>query len=328
MRNSILETSKIHVDEVRNINQDLAEKSFRIRCMAYLAEVKAKLLTNTIYNMGDSKKALKTVNSELTTTIDKMYIMRQTISDQKDALHEKNKQLEALSQQKSTFIALMSHELRTPLNAIIGLSDILMRETDGQLNQSQKDKVEMVSDAGKHLQALIDDIIDLSRIETYKAVPEIEKFDVYNIVQKTVNLLKKEAEQKGLTLKVDSAHLDINSDKQRLTQCLINLIGNAIKYTETGTISVNSCIKKGNESEMLEISVSDTGIGIEEKDMPLLFSTFTRLNTPFKSHVTGTGLGLYLTKKLTKEVLRGDVAVTSVHGQGSTFKLTIPTSIS
>ncbi|MDO9067453.1 MAG: MASE3 domain-containing protein [Deltaproteobacteria bacterium] len=239
-------------------------------------------------------------------------------------LEQANTRLMELDRMKSMFIASMSHELRTPLNSVIGYSCILSNEWAGPLNGEQKENLATIHRCGKHLLSLLNDVIDVSRIEAGKIEPFSDVFNVFVLVWEAVHPFKKEAGKKGVEFRVEAIHHIVHADKKRLLQCLLNLISNAVKFTEKGTITI--CAKVTHGGDSLKISVNDTGIGIREEDLDKLFFPFVRLDSPLKSKVPGTGLGLYLTRKLTLEVLQGEISVQSSPGAGSRFVLTVPVS--
>ncbi len=237
-----------------------------------------------------------------------------------------NEKLQELDRLKSMFIASMSHELRTPLNSIIGFSSILFNEWAGPLNDEQKENLSTVVRTGKHLLALINDVIDVSKIEAGQLDIHVDPFDLHEVIEEAVTTLAGQAETQRLELQVENLHHPFRSDRLRLLQCVLNLLSNAIKYTQRGTIIV--CAKlleaKDTAPRWVEISVSDTGIGISKEDRSKIFQPFVRLDSPLKSGKPGTGLGLYLTRKLASEVLKGEAGFDSREGEGSRFFLTIP----
>jgi len=238
-------------------------------------------------------------------------------------LEAANHKLQDVDRLKSMFIASMSHELRTPLNSIIGFSSIVLEEWLGPLNDEQKDKLAIVLRTGKHLLSLINDLIDISKVEAGKLETMPEEFNLADLVTEVARLSEAEMAAKGITLQVEAAPQVMYTDRRRLYQCLINLVGNAVKFTRTGTITVKAGLAQGS-GEMVVISVRDSGIGIHEEDLPKLFTSFLRLQLPDDMQAKGTGLGLYLVRKIASEILDGTVSATSVYGQGSEFTLAIP----
>jgi len=217
----------------------------------------------------------------------------------------------------------MSHELRTPLNSIIGFSELLKNKMGGELNKKQDRYVENVLNSSKFLLNLINDILDLSKVEAGKIELIIERVSVPVVISETLTLLKERASQNKVALVKELDHeLDfIEADKQRMKQILFNLINNAIKFskTEGGTVKVIS--KK--EGGTAVISISDTGIGIREEDLGKLFREFEQINPEITRKYGGTGLGLAISKKLT-ELHGGTMMVESKYGEGSTFTFYLP----
>jgi len=246
--------------------------------------------------------------------------LEQRVRERTKELKNANDKLLDLDRLKSMFIASTSHELRTPLNSIIGFSGILLEGWSGKLNAEQKENIHYVYQAGKHLLALINDIIDISKIESGKLDMKTEDFKLREVVDEALVSLKTEISEKSLNLTEDVEDIAMKTDRQRLFQCLVNLVSNAVKFTEAGGIELTAKSVNGD----VNISVRDTGIGIKKSDMNHLFKPFTRLETPLRDRTSGTGLGLYLTKKLAKEALKGSVKVSSKYHRGSTFSLKIP----
>lgn len=236
-------------------------------------------------------------------------------------LQEANTRLLELDKLKSMFIASMSHELRTPLNSIIGFTGIILKGLSGSINAQQEDQLRRVYSSAKHLLHLITDVIDISKIEAGRVDSYAEEFRLSDVIDEVSESLRIQIEKKQLNyiIKTDS-EIILNQDRRRLMQCVLNLVSNAVKYTEEGTITVRS---KQNKCTA-EIQISDTGIGISREQMLKVFEPFERLDSHLKIKAGGTGLGLYLTKKIVREILKGDVAVESREGAGSTFTLTVP----
>ncbi len=262
------------------------------------------------------RRTLELKNSQKT-----LICLLEDVKQAKDQLETANQKLLELDRLKSMFIASMSHELRTPLNSIIGFTGILLQGLAGDLNDEQQDQLSRVSRAGKHLLALITDVIDVSKIEAGKVDLYPEWFDVGDLINDAITAVKAEAEAKRLSLTaVIHKAIPVCTDRRRLLQCVMNLLSNAVKYSEKGTISVT--VKKTDNQ--IEIHVADSGIGIAESDLPLLFSSFVRLESHLKTKTSGTGLGLYLTRKIVTELLGGTISIESKLDHGSTFKLTLP----
>jgi signal transduction histidine kinase len=228
---------------------------------------------------------------------------------------------EAADHVKSVFLATMSHELRTPLNSIIGFTGLLQQELTGPLNEEQKKQLGMVRASGAHLLNLINDVLDISKIEAGQLEVSMEPFDLPALIASVILATKPLAAKKCIGLEVEIAR-DVNSissDRRRVEQILLNLLSNAIKFTEKGKIHV-TCSLEGRE---VSVGVMDTGIGIRSEDMDRLFKPFQQIQTGAARNFEGTGLGLSICKKLL-DLLGGRIAVYSEWGKGSTFSFTLP----
>jgi signal transduction histidine kinase len=191
----------------------------------------------------------------------------------------------------------------------------------GELNDEQKDNLARVYKSAKHLLALISDVIDISKIEAGRVESFLEKVSLKEIVEEAAASVEPQMKEKGLALELDiPGDVQFTTDRKRLLQCLLNFLSNAVKFTESGKVSVSSRVSDG----YVDVAVSDTGIGIPEKDLPKLFEAFERLESHLRVKAGGTGLGLYLTRKLVTDILRGEVSVQSREGEGSTFSLRLP----
>ena len=222
---------------------------------------------------------------------------------------------------KSMFVASMSHELRTPLNSIIGFLGIVLQGMSGKLNDQQTNQLGRAYHSAKHLLSLISDVIDISKIEAGYLQTHVEKFDLTVLISEIFDSIKPMAEDKHLMLTLNMpSKLMLEADRKRMYQVMLNVLSNAIKYTEKGNVWVEVSQKK----QTIEVSVKDTGIGINEAGLVKLFQPFERMESRLKIKTLGTGLGLYLTKKILTQLLGGDIVVTSQPEVGSTFVITIP----
>jgi PAS domain S-box-containing protein len=243
------------------------------------------------------------------------------VVEAKEALEMANERLQELDRLKSMFIASMSHEFRTPLNSIIGFIGILLMGKVGKLEPKQKEFLMRANQSSKHLLALINDIIDISKIEAGKIDTFNSSFMLGEVIAEAVDDIEPMRNKKKLELQVNVPDdFEIHSDRKRVYQCILNYLSNAIKYSEKGWVSISARQLNGDA----EIVVEDTGIGIAEKDLPKLFQSFERLDSSLRIRELGTGLGLYLTKKMASEILGGSVKVESQLGVGSKFFLKIP----
>lgn len=230
------------------------------------------------------------------------------------------------SKAKSEFLANMSHEIRTPLNAIIGFSDLL---SDESLSEQQETYVNIICHAGGNLLGLINDILDFSRIEAGKLDTECVHCSLKEIIESVDAFLRSEAERKGLQFRIThDADVPgrIYSDPTRIRQCLVNLIGNAIKFTDRGHVHVNLSVAQSDGSPLIRFDVEDTGIGIAEDKLDIIFDSFSQANSNTTRNFGGTGLGLAITRSLA-ELLGGSVSVRSKLEQGSVFSLVIPVGV-
>jgi two-component system, NtrC family, sensor kinase len=236
-------------------------------------------------------------------------------------IEDKSRQLEVASQHKSEFLANMSHELRTPLNAIIGFSEVLSERMFGELNEKQEEYLRDIYASGQHLLSLINDILDLSKIEAGRMELELSDFDLPMTIDNALMLVRERATRRGIELRraVDEGLGQIQADERKLRQVLLNLLSNAIKFTpEGGRIDVQARPVDGS----IEVSVTDTGVGIAPEDQEAVFEEFRQVGTADKK-VEGTGLGLTLCRKFV-ELHGGKIWVKSQVGAGSTFTFTIP----
>jgi PAS domain S-box-containing protein len=232
---------------------------------------------------------------------------------------------EGADRTKSAFLATMSHELRTPLNSIIGFTGLLLRGLAGPLNAEQTKQLRMVKDSGQHLLALINDVLDISKIEAGQIEIANAPFDLPESIQKVVQTVTPLANKKQLPLIAQIAPdvSRITSDRQRVEQILLNLLSNAIKFTEQGEVTLTAEIVPGMPRSALRISVADTGLGIKRENLDKLFQPFRQLDTGLTRQHEGTGLGLAICKRLV-ERLGGTITVESEWGKGSTFQCTLP----
>jgi len=247
--------------------------------------------------------------------------LEQEVMERTRELENANIKLKELDRLKSMFIASLSHELRTPLNSIIGFTSVILQGLTGDINEEQRDQLQRAYDSAQHLLTLINDVIDVSKIEAGEVRAHIEECTLDALVEEAITNLKQEIEEKGLKIEIKVPKgLRLRTDRRRLLQCVLNYLSNAVKFTEKGSV----CIEAVEMDDAVEIIVSDTGIGIKKEEIPKLFTPFARLETSLHPEAKGTGLGLYLTKRLAEEVLRGNVSVKSEYGKGSVFSIKIP----
>jgi signal transduction histidine kinase/HAMP domain-containing protein len=270
--------------------------------------------TLTVVN-GPSKQTFTSADLNLVT----MLASQAAVAIQKAQLYEAAQEADRL---KSAFLASMSHELRTPLNSIIGFTGILLQGLVGPLNDEQQKQLGMVMNSARHLLALINDVLDISKIEAGRLDLASEPFDVRQAIQRAVQTVTPLADKKGLALIVEmSPEIGcIVGDPRRVEQILINLVNNAIKFTDEGEV----CIRSKIVNSRLIIQVTDTGIGIRPEDIGKLFKPFRQIDTGVARRHEGTGLGLAICDRLVN-MMGGKIWVESQWGEGSTFTFTLPT---
>lgn len=243
------------------------------------------------------------------------------------ALRDKNIELENAALAKDRFFANMSHELRTPLNAVIGFTGTLLMRLPGPLNTEQEKQLHTVQSGAKHLLSLINDLLDLAKLGADKLELNLEYVNCLEVAQEVAESLRPQAEKKGLTFEVVLPDHSVisHTDRRAVSQILINLLGNAIKFTEVGYIHLTLQESFFEGSATLQLSVTDSGAGISERDQARIFEAFSRGEAADKRKLEGTGLGLHLSRKLA-DALNGNIRFQSEFGKGSTFTLELQRS--
>jgi signal transduction histidine kinase len=275
------------------------------------AERSRRTLLNLLEDQQRAQDALRQAHDELETKV----------AERTRELQEANVQLREVDRLKSEFLATMSHELRTPLNSIIGFTGIILQGLTGPISDEQRKQLSMVYGSAKHLLGLINDLLDLSRIESGKMEVVRQPFQVNDVVAEVAQSLSPMVSQKGLRLITEppDGPVEIMSDRKKVFQILLNLANNAVKFTDQGEVRIECRIETG----ALVVSVTDTGIGIKPENLPLLFEAFRQVDSSSRRRYEGAGLGLHLCKKLVA-LLGGAIWAESEFGRGSRFAFTLP----
>lgn len=288
-----------------------------------------KALMNMVAELTESRNMTQEMNSqlalrneELAAANDEVQATSEELTATNEALVDANEQLQEVDRMKSDFLNTMSHELRTPLTAIIGYSSLLLQKIAGGLTEKQQNYADGIHRSGNHLLSLINEILDLSKIESGKMRINIEGVGVKGVVRDALVSERPQADAVHHRINVDvpDSIPSVAADYGRLKQVLINLISNAIKFTpDNGTIDVRAYL----DGEYVRIDVNDSGIGIKDCDMPKLFRRFVQLDSRMSRQHAGTGLGLSIVDEFTK-LMGGEVLFESEYGKGSTFSIRLP----
>jgi signal transduction histidine kinase len=259
---------------------------------------------------------------------DELGALANNLNRMSEELNRLYRQIATASSHKSEFLANMSHELRTPLNAIIGYSEMLMEDAEDKGRDDFISDLRKIHVSGKHLLTLSNDILDLSRIEAGKMELSPENFDITKVIEEVAGTVQPLAEKNSNDLEIQCARdLGImHADLTKVRQILYNLLSNACKFTEHGTVSLNAVRDSAAGGDRLTIGVSDSGIGMTEKQMEKLFQPFSQVETGARKKYGGTGLGLVITKQFC-EMMGGDITVRSEYGAGTTFIVRIPLEV-
>jgi signal transduction histidine kinase/CheY-like chemotaxis protein len=308
---SLTSINRFNEHSVRLLNNVLATMSARIEGILAFQTIKDMLKT-----LEQTNRELDARKSELTKQADELM-------QQNAELDAQSRQLAEANRLKTTFLSNMSHELRTPLNSIIALSSVLTRRIAGQIPQEELGYLEIVERNGRHLLTLINDILDISRIEAGHEEVDVTRFDINGILTDVFAMLGPLAGQKGIDLarEANEEEIYLNSDERKCRHILQNIIGNAVKFTETGSVKAVTRQK----GDFVQITVTDTGIGIAKESLAAIFDEFQQADGSASRKYGGTGLGLAIAKKYA-ELLGGSISVTSKLGTGSEFVISLPLS--
>ncbi|NLI48339.1 MAG: HAMP domain-containing protein [Acidobacteria bacterium] len=289
-------------------------------------------LASTFDSMIQNLRTTIKEKDEYAGELHRLYLdMEEKVRERTRELAEKNELLQgavreaqAADRAKSAFLASMSHELRTPLNSIIGFSGVLLQELYGPLNENERRDITTIYNSARHLLGLINDILDISKIEAGKFELIVERVNLKPILHAVINtgagLLKNKQIELGLT--IDEPLPNVMGDAGRIQQVLLNLVSNGIKFTRKGQVTVSAGLAKHNPA-FVSISVRDTGIGIKPENLPKIFTEFVQLENPTGDTQSGTGLGLSIARRFV-EIMGGQLSVESQWTVGSTFTFTLP----
>jgi len=298
------------------IGKGALEHKVRIKTKDELGELAA-----TFNKMAGNLKKVTASRDELDREVNMRKQAEDNVKKYAEELKQMNIHLREVDRLKSVFLASMSHELRTPLNSIIGFTGIILQGMSGEVNEEQRKQLTMTKNSASHLLSLINDILDISKIEAGKVELTLEEFSLNDVAREVVETLSPTANEKGLELMTEMPEgITLSSDRRRIKQILMNLVGNAVKFTDRGRVKIAARVTGGDN---LEVRVIDTGVGIRKEDMNKLFQPFQQIDVSLTKKHEGTGLGLHLTKKLA-DLLEGDISAKSEYGRGSEFTFIMP----
>lgn len=316
-------SSAIARNKIDNLLEETQQQSEELQQQQEELEQNNEELEEQSQNLKEQQEELQASNEELEEQAQMLEQKNEDLEKARDEIERKAKQLEATSKYKSEFLANMSHELRTPLNSLLILGKDLIKNKNDNLSEDEIESAEIIVKSGRDLLTLINEILDLSKIEAGKMDLNINKVSLKGLTDDLYQKFRKQADQKDvvLTTHIDEALPDnIRTDRQRLEQIIKNLLSNAIKFTEQGEISLEV---SRNAGDYMSVSVSDTGIGISEDKHEEIFKAFQQAESGTSRKYGGTGLGLSISKELA-ELLGGRIELKSTPGEGSTFTVSIP----
>ncbi|MBI5589977.1 MAG: response regulator [Deltaproteobacteria bacterium] len=281
-----------------------------------------------VERLDHQNRELNAQKQELVAQSQELVAQSQELTHQNTELEMQKKQLDEANRLKSTFLSNMSHELRTPLNSVIALSGVLSRRLAGTIPEEEYSYLDVIERNGRHLLSLINDILDISRIEAGREKISLRRFSVRAIAGEIVAMLEPQAREKNIALTnlVGDDLPPIHSDPDKCRHILQNLVGNAVKFTEQGQVTITAASESGtihNKPSEIHISVTDTGIGIAADQLPRIFEEFRQADDSTSRKYGGTGLGLAIAKKYAA-LLHGSITVESTPGKGSSFTLRLP----
>ncbi len=305
----------LHLD--RTMQQVTQSRDYSLRVQKQYSDEVGTLIDgfNTmIGEIDEAQTELRSLNDHL----------EERVAERSESLRLAKDLAEQANRTKSAFLANMSHELRTPLNAILGYSEMLVEECEDADNHEYLDELSKINTAGKHLLSIINDVLDLSKIEAGRIELAIGAFDFRDVIDDVVGTVEPIARKNSNRLVVVAPDsLPVESDQTKARQVLLNLLGNACKFTEAGTITVSAKMNASSGSEWLEVDVEDTGIGIDPQQADMLFEPFVQADASTTRKYGGTGLGLAISRRYCR-LVGGDLTADSVPGVGSTFSMRVP----
>lgn len=271
---------------------------------------------------GDELEMLSREFNEMAANLKEAYSnLEQKVAERTEALTSMNQKLEDASKHKSQFLSRVNHELRTPISAIIGYARLILRETEGNIPPLQRENLQDLQNNAERLLGMINDLLDLAKIEAGRMELRIAPVNIYMLINEALSTIAPMLKHDRVRIirEIDPGLPRVNTDQEKLRQILLNLLGNAAKFTEAGEIKISAVRENG----LLKLEVSDTGIGIKKGDQAHIFEEFRRGETRSDRNFLGSGLGLAIVKKFV-DLLGGDIAVESEPGKGSTFTVTLP----
>jgi len=323
-RNEVLSTWNTAVQVAMDTGQDILPQEYRVTCKngdVRIVEISGVTLDDDFLATFIDLTVRKQAEKELIKYKDHL---EDEVQQRTVALVLAREAAEMANRAKSTFLASMSHELRTPLNAILGFSNLMRKEP--MLTDAQRESLSIINRSGEHLLNLINDVLDMAKIEAGNVEVEHTPIDLGALVRDITDLMRVRAQEKGLLLQIDQSSKFpryIKGDETRLRQVLLNLVGNAIKFTEQGSVTVHLTTQE-SETRSLLIEIKDTGIGIKPQDQKRIFEPFVQVGDA--SLQKGTGLGLTITRQYV-QLMGGNISVESALGKGSIFRVRIPLQI-
>ena len=321
----LLKTANIFVATLHTTSQNIQIKNLLEESQRAFEELQTKSEEMQVQSeeLRASNEQMEEQQRQLETQSANLKIQNVEIEKAKVEIDKRADDLEASNQYKSEFLANMSHELRTPLNSVILLSSLLSKNSKDNLNESDIQKASVINESGNELLRLINDILDLSKIESGKMELIIDEINTTDLLKSYNEIFSHTAKDKGLEFNViDNIDGVFYNDKDRLGQIIRNLISNAIKFTKEGSVTLQ-LDKTGDEKLPIKVSVIDTGLGIPEDKQELIFKAFTQADGSTSRQFGGTGLGLSITKELT-HLMKGEVKLESIEGEGAIFSIHLP----